>query len=107
MPIGSLLLALTPQPAGTPPAPLWFQMVPILLIMLIIYFLMIAPVRKKQKKHQEMLTQLKQGDRVLTNGGIYGTVVGVAEHVVQLRIADQVKIDVAKSAVADLVTPES
>ena len=48
-------------------------------------------MRKKQKKHAEMLSELKAGDRVVTNGGIFGTVVGVTDSIVQLRIADQVK----------------
>jgi preprotein translocase subunit YajC len=71
------------------------------LIFGVFYFLLVAPARKKQRLHAEMLHNLKNGDKVVTNGGIYGTVVGVAEHVVQLRIADQVKIDVAKQAIAD------
>jgi len=76
-------------------------LVMMLLIFGVFYFLLIAPARKKQKQHGEMLQSLKNGDRVVTTGGIYGTVVGVADHVVQLRIADQVKIDVAKNAIAD------
>ena len=70
------------------------------LIFAVFYFLVFAPMRKKQKKHQEMLQDLKAGDRVVTNGGIHGTVVGVSDDLVQLRIADQVKIDVSKSAVS-------
>ena len=79
--------------------------VPYILIFVVFYFLLIAPARKKQKRHQEMITSLKNGDRVITNGGIYGTVVGVTESVVQVRIADQVKIEVAKTAVAGLQNP--
>jgi preprotein translocase subunit YajC len=51
-----------------------------------------------------MLTALKNGDRVITNGGVYGTVVGVSDDIVQLRIADHVKIQVAKSAIARLAS---
>jgi preprotein translocase subunit YajC len=75
-------------------------------IFAIFYFLLIAPARKKQRQHAEMLRSLKNGDRVITTGGVFGTVVGVTDQVVQLRIADQVKIEVAKNAVADLVTTE-
>ena len=76
-------------------------LVMMLLIFGVFYFLLIAPARKKQRQHAEMLHNLKNGDRVVTSGGIYGTIVGVADHIVQLRIADQVKIDVAKHAIAD------
>ena len=76
------------------------QFLPFILIFGVFYFLVFAPMRKKQKKHTEMLHGLKSGDRVVTSGGIHGTVVGVTDDVIQLRIADQVKIEVAKSAVS-------
>jgi len=82
---------------------MWF--VPYILIFVVFYFLLIAPARKKQKRHQEMLQNLKNGDRVITNGGVLGTVVGVTDDVIQLRIADQVKIEVAKNAIAALQNP--
>ena len=72
----------------------------------IFYFLLIAPMRKKQKKHAAMLQNLKNGDRIITNGGIHGTVVGVEEGMIQVRIADQVKIDVSKSAISAFQNPE-
>ncbi len=73
------------------------------LMFAIFYFLLIAPARKKQKRLQEMINNLKNGDRVVTTGGIYGTVVGISEQIVQLRIAEKVKIDISKSAIAGLV----
>ncbi len=96
----SMLLSFSP-PAGDGSAvnPL-VQFFPFILIFLIFYFLVFAPMRKKQKKHTEMLQQLKTGDKVITNGGIYGTVVGVSDDVIQLRIADQVKVDITKTAVS-------
>jgi preprotein translocase subunit YajC len=94
------------QPAGTEgQSGGWWMFFPYILIFVVFYFLLIAPARKKQKRHQEMITNLKNGDRVITNGGILGTVVGVSDSVVQLRIADQVKIEVAKNAVAALQNP--
>ena len=97
------------QPSGAAPAggSALFQFVPLILIFVIFYFLLIAPARRKQRRHAEMLENLKTGDRVITNGGIYGTVVGVSDATVQLRIADQVKIDLAKTAVAGLQGPEN
>lgn len=68
--------------------------------MVIFYFLMILPQQRRQKKVAEMLRNLKTGDKVVTNGGIYGTIVGLEDDAVQLRVADQVKIKVARSAIA-------
>lgn len=76
------------------------QFMPFLLIFGVFYFLVFAPMRKKQKKHTEMLRELKKGDRVVTSGGIHGTVMGVTDDMIQLRIADQIRIDVTKSAVS-------
>jgi preprotein translocase subunit YajC len=72
-----------------------------------LYFLMIAPNQKKQKKWQEMLGQLKSGDRVTTNGGIRGTVLSVKDDIVVLRVQpDGVKLEFVKSAIAAVTTDE-
>ena len=68
----------------------------------IFYFILIVPMRKKQKKHSEMLANLKNGDKIVTQGGLHGTVAGVSDTVVQVRIADGVKIEVARTAVSAL-----
>ncbi len=68
----------------------------------IFYFIVILPTKRKQKQHNDMLEALKSGDRVVTSGGIHGTVVGVSDAIVQLRIAEQVKIDIARSSIAEL-----
>jgi len=77
---------------------------PLILIMVIFYFLMILPAQRRQKKVNEMLAALKNGDKVITNGGIYGTIVGLEGDTVQLRIAEQVKMKVARSAIAGMQT---
>ena len=97
------LLAMA-QPAGEQ-RPGWMGFVPLIAMFAVFYFLLIAPARKKQKGKQEMRTNLKAGDKVITNGGIHGTVVGVSDNVIQLRIADQVKIDISKFAIEALQTP--
>jgi preprotein translocase subunit YajC len=72
------------------------------------YFLMIAPNQKKQKKWQQMLSELKNGDRVTTNGGIRGVIISVKDDVVQLRVApDNIKLEFVKSAIAAVTTPDS
>jgi len=81
-------------------------LLPILLIMVIFYVLLILPAQRRQKKTQQMLSALKNGDKVITTGGVFGTIVGLEEDAVQLRIADQVKVKVLRSAIAGL-QPES
>jgi preprotein translocase subunit YajC len=77
------------------------------LFFVVLYFLMIAPNQKKQKKWQEMLGQLKSGDRVTTNGGIRGTILSVKDDVVVLRVQpDGVKLEFVKSAIAAVTTDE-
>ena len=78
-----------------------------ILFFVVLYFLMIAPNQKKQKKWQEMLGQLKSGDRVTTNGGLRGTVLTVKDDVVILRVQpDGVKLEFVKSAIAAVTTDE-
>jgi preprotein translocase subunit YajC len=70
------------------------------------YFLLIRPQSQQRKKSQEMLSNLKTGDRVGTSGGIYGTILGFKDNVVQLQIANQVKVDLARSAITGLAVDE-
>ena len=95
------------QTGGNSAAALFVQVLPILAIGLVFYFLVIAPANKQRRKTQEMISSLKKGDRILTSGGIYGTIQGVEADVVYLRIADNVKIKVARSAVTGVVTGEA
>ncbi len=75
---------------------------PLLIIMVIFYVLLILPAQRRQKKTQQMLNDLKNGDKVITTGGMYGTIVGLENDSVQVRIADQVKVRVLRSAIASL-----
>jgi preprotein translocase subunit YajC len=83
------------------------QFAPIVAIGLVFYFLVIAPANKQRKKTQEMISSLKKGDRVITTGGIYGTVQGVEPDAIYLKIAENVKVKVTRSAVSGVVTGES
>jgi preprotein translocase subunit YajC len=78
------------------------QLLPILAIMAIFYVLLILPAQRRQKKTQEMINALKNGDKVITSGGLFGTIVGIEGDSIQLRIADQVKVKVLRSAVSGL-----
>ena len=93
------------QTAGLGPTVAGF--LPIVVVVLIFYFLVIAPANKQKRQTQSMLAALKKGDRVLTTGGIYGTVQGVESDVIHLRIAENVKVRLARSAIASLVSNES
>ena len=76
-------------------------------IFAIFYFLMIMPQQRKQKKWAEMLTQIKPGDKVVTSGGLTGVVMSAKDDALVLRVApDNLKLEVARSSVVSLTTPE-
>ncbi len=83
------------------------QFLPFVLIFGIFYFLLIRPQQIQRRKTQEMLANLKTGDRVVTSGGIYGTIVAFRDNIVQLQVASQVKIDVARSAITGVQGDET
>ena len=95
---GTIVLAL--QSSSSPSSISLF--LPLIVIMVIFYFLMILPAQRRQKKTAEMQKSLKNGDKVITNSGIHGTIVGLENGTVQLRVHDQVKIKVLRSAIAGL-----
>lgn len=78
-------------------------LIPLLLMFVIFWFLLIRPQQKKQREHREMLKGLKTGDQVVTVGGIYGTIVAIDEHKVQLKIAENVKIHLARQCISKKV----
>jgi preprotein translocase subunit YajC len=98
-------IALLQSSGGTAAALINF--LPIVAIGLVFYFLVIAPANKQRKKQQEMIEALKKGDVVLTTGGIYGTIQGVEPDAVYLKIAENVKVKVARSAISGLVSGDS
>ncbi|HKO20997.1 MAG TPA: preprotein translocase subunit YajC [Acidobacteriaceae bacterium] len=80
-------------------------LLPVFLVLM--YVVMVVPNQRKQKKWQEMLNQLKNGDRVTTNGGIRGIIVSVKDDSVQLRIPpDNIKMEFVKSAIASVTAPD-
>ena len=75
------------------------QFVPLVLVVGIFYFIILLPMKRKQKKVQEFLDSLKVGDRIVTTGGMYGQVTRLGEQSVQLQIADKIRIEVAKASI--------
>jgi preprotein translocase subunit YajC len=99
-----MTLAFLQQAAGTAgPLQGLASFLPIILVFVIFYFVLLAPMRKQQKRTKEMLAALKKGDRVVTSGGIFGTVAQVEGTAVWVKIADTVKVKMAKSAITGLV----
>ena len=76
------------------------------LIFAVFYFIVLMPARKQQKKKDAMIAALKKGDRVVTAGGIYGTVAAVEDQTLLLKVAENVKIRMSKSAIAGTVAGE-
>ena len=83
------------------------SLVPIAAIFLIFYFLLIRPQQKQQKEHEGMLGNLKKGDKILSTGGLYGTIVGVKGDDLEVKFSQTVTLTLARSAVAKLVSSES
>jgi preprotein translocase subunit YajC len=86
------------DPSGAGPSP-FSMLLPILGMLLIFYFLLIRPQQKRQKEMQKMIAALRKGDRVVTASGLYGTVTGLKDDIIVLKIADNVKVEMLKSAV--------
>jgi preprotein translocase subunit YajC len=82
------------QPGG------WVQFVPFAMILAIFYFLILLPMKRRQKKIQSFQESLKVGDKIITTSGIYGQITRVSDKTVQVQIAEKVRIDIARQAVA-------
>ncbi len=86
---------------GGSPMSLIFMIIAIFAVM---YFLMIRPQQKQKKQHQDMMGQLSKGDKIVTTGGIHGTVAGVKDNVVILKVADNVKIEINRASIGQIVS---
>jgi preprotein translocase subunit YajC len=78
-------------------------LLPFIIIFVIFYFLIIMPARKKQKKHQDLVTSLKGGERVITAGGIYGTVTRVMDDRIEVEVDKSTKLQIAKSSISGII----
>lgn len=95
-------------PAGSPAGPMQFivSMGPMILIFVIMYLLLIRPQQKRTREHSEMVTRLKTGDRIVTNGGIHGKVTGAKEETLMIEVADRVEVEVSRAAIARVLAKE-
>jgi preprotein translocase subunit YajC len=95
--------AMAPSPGGGSGGGI-MSVLPLMIGMFaIMYFLIIRPQQKQRKERETLLRAIKKGDRVVTSGGLYGTVVGLSEQTVTLKVADQVKLDFERSAIGRIV----
>src|SRR6188472_2351190 len=77
----------------------WIQLIPFALVLGIFYFVILLPMKRRQKKVQEFLDTLKVGDRVVTTGGIFGSIAKISDQSIQLQIAPNVRVDVSRAAI--------
>jgi len=79
-------------------------LMPIILVMVIFYFLLIRPQQKRAKQHKEMLAALKRGDKIVTNGGLTGTIIKAVEdsETIEVEIARDIKVNVVRTMIADV-----
>jgi preprotein translocase subunit YajC len=91
------------QPATNP----IMSFVPMVVVIGILYFLIIRPQQQQAKDHRQLVDNLKTGDRVVTQGGVHGMVTGIKGAIVQVKIADNVKVDVNRTAIAQVLAPST
>ncbi len=101
------LLAQAQSPAPTGPGGGIGFFVPFIFIFIIMYFVMFRPQKKRQEQQQKLISALKTGDRVVTNGGIHGLISNVKETTVIVKVADNVKIEMEKSAITTVLSTPS
>ena len=98
-----LAQAQTTAPQAVPGGGIGSFFVPLIFIFVIMYFVMIRPQKKRQQQQQQLITSLKTGDRVVTNAGIHGLIANVKETTVMLKVADNVKLELEKSAITNVL----
>jgi len=91
------LLAMAAPAPGAPSA--WVQLLPFVLVVGIFYFVILLPMKRRQQKVQAFLAALKVGDRVVTSGGLFGSITRLSEQSIQVQVADKVRVEVSRSAV--------
>jgi len=96
-------LAMAAPREGAKPAGIEQMLVPMVLIFGIFYFMLIRPQQRKDKERRAMIEQAKSGDRILFSGGILGTITNVKDHTFVVKIADNVKIEIARGAVSKVL----
>ena len=89
------------QASGAMPGGDLVTFLPMIAIIVVFYFLLIRPQQKRARTHKQFIENMKKGDRVVTSGGMYGTITGVTDNSVTIEVAEKVRVKVLKSAIAD------
>ena len=97
--------AMAPPGGGGGDMSAFMNFLPLILIFAVFYFLLIRPQQKKARDHKLMLQNLKKGDSVITQGGLYGKITGMSDQAVTLEIADKVRVKVSRGHIAGLAMP--
>ena len=105
-----MLLAMGTPQQGAPSA--WVQLLPFVLVVGIFYFVILLPMKRRQQKVQAFLADLKVGDRIVTSGGLFGTITRLSDSSIQVQVADKVRVEMSRNAVVgyqgqEPVAPES
>ncbi|MCG3203474.1 MAG: hypothetical protein KCHDKBKB_00142 [Elusimicrobia bacterium] len=95
-----------PDPSAPPP-PAWVQWFPILFMVVVFYFLLIRPQSKQRKERENLLSNIKKGDRIVTQGGLIVTVVNVSADVLDIKLNDETKAKLKRSGVQEVLKPET
>lgn len=101
----SSILAEAAAPEGSGASP-FGGIIWMVLLMVGMWFLLVAPQRKAQKKHQQLVNALKKGDRVITKGGLYGKILSVKKDRVSLQLGENTKVELVRSAIGSVITKE-
>ena len=105
-----MVLAMGTPQAGSPSA--WVQLLPFVLVVGIFYFVILLPMKRRQQKVQAFLAALKVGDRIVTSGGLFGTITRIGDASIQVQVANNVRVEMSRNAVVgyqgqEPVAPES
>ena len=98
-----LAYAMGPTPGGGQGASSWMGFLPIILIFIVFYFLLIRPQQKRAKEHRTLLSNLKEGEKVLTSGGIIGRITGIKDDEITVEISDKVRVKFARGAITQVI----
>ena len=102
--LGPMLRLMAPPPGGENGSPMFMTFMPLIAIVAIFYFLIIRPQSKKQKDTQKMLSALKKGDKIVTIGGIHGTIQTVRDNTLIVRVDENTKLEFSRSAISSVVS---
>ena len=102
----NLLLLAQGAPPGQQTGSIMQLLVPMALMMVIAYVILIRPQRRKQREHEDRVKRVKAGDRIVTNGGIHGTIAAVKDHTFMMKIADNVKLEIEQSNIMRILSTE-